>query len=349
MKKTRKLFILMGTTPNVSNVIGELQFKGTTIIEEPPSKSSIYEVYNNNKSVICSSEFAGIEMFHEAPIYIGVGNDSNSNLTDYINISKGDVATQFQNIAIRHNCDIGDHRTNSSGLNGMPTARDCVYCKILNNQISGQERIVYQSKNFFVIPTLGQFIKGYLLIIPNKHVMSMAELSDSLIKEFYEVLEDVEYMLKLTYDTTNFLVWENGTGHSGKGKAKDSIVHSHIHIAPSKLLMDEIIAKSKFDFDNVELGNLSNYSNDSYLLICDDETKKWWINNNNKMYIPRQYIRQILAEEHNIPEKEDAWNWRTHPYKELMKETVGDIVEALKKNWNSIPERIKQNTKNHIN
>ena len=81
-------------------------------------------------------------------------------------------------------------------------------------------RIVYQSDNFFVIPTLGQFINGYLLIIPISHIMSNAELDSSLREEFLTVLDDITYILELTYHTSNFLVWENGTGNSGIGKVK---------------------------------------------------------------------------------------------------------------------------------
>ena len=86
------------------------------------------------------------------------------------------------------------------------------------------------------MPSIGQFINGYLLIIPKAHVMSMAEFSKELIDEFNIVLEDVIAILKLTYNFSDILVWENGTGNSGKGKAKDSVVHCHVHVAPSLLL-----------------------------------------------------------------------------------------------------------------
>ena len=347
MRKTRNLFILLGTAQNVAQVIHKLQFKGTTIMEDSISNSCIHEVYKNNKSIICTSEHAGFEKFHESPIYIEVVNNSKPIFQNYIDISKGDIIGQFQNIAIRHNCDIGDHKTNSSGLNGAPTSKDCAYCKILKNMESIPERRVYQSNNFFVIPTLGEFIKGYLLIVPINHIMSMAELNNSSIKEFKEVMQDIEYILNLTYSTTKFLVWENGTGNLGIGKAKDSIVHAHTHIAPSNLTINQIKNMSRFNFTKISLDNLNEYSNDSYLLIRDDNTQDWWINNNSKLYIPRQYIRQLLASEYNIQE-EDAWNWRTHPFRELMEQTVNDIIYAVKSNWKKIPSRIKQNTENCI-
>jgi hypothetical protein len=59
------------------------------------------------------------------------------------------------------------------------------------------------------------------------------------------------------------LVWENGTGNGGIGKAKNSIVHSHIHIAPSNLTIDKIKELSGFSFNQISYTDLFNYGEDS--------------------------------------------------------------------------------------
>jgi len=76
----------------------------------------------------------------------------------------------------------------------------------------------------------------------------MAELTQEELNEFVTVLDDIKYILKLTYNCSNLLVWENGTGNKGIGKAKDSVVHSHLHIAPSNLSAKSIEEISGFDF-----------------------------------------------------------------------------------------------------
>ena len=346
MQKTRNMFILKGTPEDVATVMAELDFKGTITVHSSISLESALSIFSNNKSIICS-ETEGIEKFHPSPIFIDVTHTSTYTISDNINIEFGNIVHQFETIASRYECDIGDHKTNSSGLNGQPSTKDCAYCKLLKHQDKYTGRIVYHSANFFVVPTLGQFVKGYLLVIPINHVMSMAELNELNRNELVEVIEDVEYILNLTYSANNLLVWENGTGNTGIGKAKDSIVHSHLHIAPSNLTIDNIRNTSGFHFTPIGLDELSKYHRNSYLLIRGNNVNTWWINNNKQLYIPRQYIRQLLAEEHHI--SGTAWNWRTYPFTELMQETFLDISTALKSNWNTLPERIKTNTENFIN
>lgn len=339
MKKTRNLFVLTGKPQNVQITLRHLQFKGTTILEEENiNDNTINDVFSNNKSIITNSVPLS---FNENAINISVVNGiilSNSE-THYIDISSDDIVSQFERIAEKANCDIGDHKSNSSGLNGTPTQADCAYCRHIRNNFD--DRFIYSSKYFFVLPTLGQFIKGYLLIIPYRHVMSMAELTKEELKDFVQVLDDIKFILKRTYNCSNLLVWENGTGNGGIGKAKDSVVHAHLHIAPSNLSAKSIEEFSGFNFTTVKTQDLLNYGKHSYLLLQQD-SNLWKINDNSNLYIPRQYIRQILAEEYEI--SGEQWNWRKYPFRELMQETVNDISHFLDSIWFSLPQRIKENT-----
>lgn len=346
MKNTRKLFVLSGEPQMVCAVLKHLDFKGATRFEGTPTAEQIRMVFNNNKSVICSNI---PNEFRPNAINIIVGNSNSINIDTagcyFIDID-GDIISQFEEIANKNNADIGDHRKNSSGLNGAPSIKDCAYCGYISNNFYDNKhhinRAIYKSENFFVMPTLGEFITGYLLIIPNEHIMSNAELSATLQKEFFFVLDDILYILELTYHTPYFLIWENGTGNSGKGKAKDSVVHSHVHVAPSKLTASKIEKLSHFNFTRISKDELSLYGNHSYLLIRDTENC-WFINSNPELYIPRQYVRQLLAEEHGI--EGEAWNWRTHPFSELILQTLEDIESALKSHWDELPERIQKNTR----
>ena len=181
--------------------------------------------------------------------------------------------------------------------------------------------------------------------------MSNAELNYSTRKEFLEVLNDIKYILQLTYNVPNVLVWENGSGNSGIGKAKDSIVHSHTHIAPSNMTCASIEDISGFPFKEISYDQIINHKNGSYLLIknltkSSNLSQNWKICQESGLYIPRQYIRQLLAEEYQLPG--ESWNWRTHHFKEKMLETDNQIITTLKENWLSLPQRIKDRTQNCI-
>ena len=343
MKKTRNLFVLTGSEQDVRAVMNDIQFKGVTVLSESNvSAKSISEVFSNNKSVVCRE----LQDCNVSPVRINVINDiDDTNLDCCINIAHGDIAGQFQKIADTLNCDIGDHKSNDSGLTGAPSTADCGYCRYLRHDSKLPERTIYSSEHFFVIPTLGEFILGYLLIIPYEHVMSVAELDAPTREELLDVIEDVTYLLNLTYDISHVLVWENGTGNSGKGKAKDSVVHAHTHIAPSFLTAQKIEEMSGFNFEKISTEDLSKFNLHSYLLV-EDSGNTWRINNNSALYIPRQYVRQLVAEEYGIPGEE--WNWRKFPFKDKMMQTYYDMADAVRKNWDSLPERIKKNTRQHV-
>lgn len=349
MLKTRNLFILKGVKCDVASIIGNLHFKGLTELSSSNvTNECILHEFHNNKSVVCSNTPSG---FQGKAIEISVINSNkliSSDIQNCINVANGNISDQFQAIAISNGCDIGDHKSNSSGLNGAPSTKDCAYCVHIHSNHSGRfsinnNRSVYESENFIVIPTVGEFIKGYLLIIPKEHLMSLAELPIDLRNEFLQVLNDVFYMLRLTYPVDDLLVWENGTGNGGIGKAKDSVVHAHIHIAPSKLTAQKIIELSGFQLNKISYSDLSLYGNHSYLLVKGNGNDEWFINDNPELYIPRQYVRQLIAEEYGF--NGDTWNWRSNPFYYLVLKTKTDIHNALAKNWHSLPDRIKANTR----
>ena len=343
MKRTRNLFLLRGTKEAVSLVAQGVQYKAlVSYCTKPITLSDVMEVFNNNKNILCTNVPSE---FRSDVIEIQIlPDDRIPSHSDCIYINQGNFANQFQLIADKYNCDIGDHVSNSSGLSGIPSIEDCPYCQYLrydSNVIHSDQLMIYKSKHFFVIPTLGQFIHGYLLIIPFEHVMSISELSSSTRQEFLTVLEDVQTLLSLTYYPNRILIWENGTGNTGRGKAKDSIVHAHVHVAPSTLTAKIVKEISGFPFEETSIEELSSYGEHSYLLIKGNIEQSWKIISNPSLYIPRQYIRQMLAQEYLIPG--EVWNWRKYPFDEVMRKTAFEIFCSLKSNWKNLPNRLKKN------
>lgn len=353
MKKTRNLFLLVGSPADTMTVLEAIQFKGviTNSYWHPLRQDLIEKVFDCNKSVVGShDDFVG--KIPEDAIVINIVPTARSHLCSSRQIIYlGDtepIANQFEKIAYDLGLDIGDHKSNHSGSTDGPTQKDCAYCQYLKGNVKRNERTIYRSENFFVIPTIGQFITGYLLIIPLQHIMSNGELSAEHLEEFQIVLSDVEYILKLAYpDAQGIMVWENGSGSSGKGKAKDSIVHSHVHVAPSSLTSDLIKERAGFHFEELGIMDLPNFKEHTYLLMKCPDKENWLINNDPNVYIPRQFVRQLIAEEYNIPG--EAWNWRTHPFEDNMHETISDIITTLQKYESQLPERIRNNTRLLLN
>lgn len=352
MNKTRNLLVLKGSATDVDYVLRMIQFKGLTVFPSSMevTPQSILHEFSNNKSVLCCCV---PEEFYNVAIHINVINSPLIKFNEdknCINIASELISKQFETITNRLKLDIGDCKSNSSGLNGIPKKADCPYCVYFANNTNfawdNLNRPIYKSENFFVMPTVGEFIKGYLLVIPAEHVMSIAEMNLNYREELLNVISDIELLLKLTYPITNVLVWENGTGNSGKGKAKTSIVHSHVHMAPSNLTATSIQDIQKFPLKKISYDELFSYGNHSYLLIRGSYFNEWWITDCPDLYIPRQHIRQLVADEYEL--EGDCWNWRTNPFVYLINATVNDIQNAIIKNWDLLPARIKVNTKCYL-
>ena len=352
MKKTRNLFAVTGLPADVTVVLDALQFKGMVTIPYGGvvNDEVIDKAHRFNRSIMfAATDYMGILPVDAYTIHV-VSDHAESPPYKYTICATNhdDIVKQFERITDITQSDVGDHKSNTSkgGTDG-PSVRDCAYCKYLQGDtesVESNERTLYRSENFFVIPTVGQFTTGYLLIIPYKHVMSNGELEPEVLAEFNDVLADIIEILQLAYpDANGFLVWENGSGSSGVGKAKDSLVHSHVHVAPSSLTSEAIEDISGFTFDEISLYDLKDYKASSYLLVRTPTPERWKILQTDKIYIPRQYVRQLIAEELSI--HDGSWNWRTHPYYEKMHQTLEDVISALESNWDNLSNRIKENTK----
>ncbi len=354
MRKTRNLFLLTGARNRVSLVLDELTFKGLVTVPMGTMVDTAFlrGVFSKNKSVACYvGEYVDVfskeaEEFKDQTHVVYVAEHVlNGPLNIIFLDSKESIAKQFEKIAVDLDCNIGDHKSNiSSGGNDGPTIADCAYCKYLEGNPGDNDRIVYMSDNFFVLATVGQFVTGYLLIIPKRHIMSNAELTSAELAEFKEVLEDVEYLLRFTYDCGLILVWENGSGRTGKAKAKDSVVHSHVHVVPSELTAEEVERKSQLGFTDISLDDLNKYADVSYLLMRSEKNHNVWkICPSDDVFIPRQWIRNEVAEKMGITD--DSWNWRIYPFRENMKITVEQIRDSVLKNIDRLPSRIRNNVR----
>ena len=349
-RATRKL-IKLHIPPGIdsSQVMQELVFKGATrISSDTATVKQILDVWQNNKTVICCGTIP--QSFGADVVDILVTSSPHILTPNAINVlNGGPIVEQFERIVQQYGIDVGDHKSNSSGITGAPSIEDCKYCHYIKDNFYDKKidnyRVTYRSSHFFVMPGLGQFINGYFLAIPFGHITSMAELgSTDLLRELLEVIDDVKYIINLTYGSPSILVWENGTGHGGYGKAKDSVVHAHVHIAPSTLSPKSIKSISGFSFDEITSKEIRDYGENSYLLL-KGEDDSWFINDDPELYIPRQYIRQLLADEYKVG---DIWNWRTHMFLEKICETMRDVNAALKANWENLPVRIRERVKDYV-
>src|SRR5947209_1857145 len=104
----------------------------------------------------------------------------------------------------------------------MPTG-NCDFC----NELSGvaentfdriyegrpESRVLFRSNHFAAIPSLGQIVEGYLLVLPVKHLNALGDLAGLLLEEFVAICECVVKTIKDQYDP--YVLFEHGTRSEG--------------------------------------------------------------------------------------------------------------------------------------
>ena len=344
MKATRKVFSINGKASAVRTVLnGLMGFKAVTVFFDEVTPNEMYEVFKNNKNVVCSDENMSNSILNPNVVMV-FATDSDTKIYGVDNIINvnGNIVRQFMEIAEEHDIDIGDHVSNASTKS--PLKSDCLFCKLLAGKPVHEQASLYESENFLVIPGSGAFLDGYIMILPKPHVMSCAELDFEQRMEMLEVIEDIKIILRGIYKK-DVLVWENGSGLDGKGKPKTSIVHAHIHACPSALNIVETTNATGIPIQPISFENLPKYKENSYLLIMDYDAN-WYISYDHNLYIPRQYVRQLIALEHNI--NGEFWNWRTFPFWDNVEKTGNDFLSYVKENYGELSTRIRKATAKFI-
>jgi len=111
---------------------------------------------------------------------------------------------------------------------------DCIFCKIINGEIPSE--IVYQDDEVVVFPDIHPAAPTHLLIIPRKHIPSLADMTD-------EETALAGHMIEVA----NHLARKGGVADSGyrlvinSGKLGGQIVpHLHMHLLSGRQLTDEM-------------------------------------------------------------------------------------------------------------
>ncbi len=111
---------------------------------------------------------------------------------------------------------------------------DCIFCQIVDGKIPAD--IVYQDEDVIVFRDINPVAPTHLLIIPKKHISSLAHLPDAEIPL-------IGHMVKVA----NQLTREGGVAESGyrlvinSGEQGGQLVpHLHMHLLSGRRLSDAI-------------------------------------------------------------------------------------------------------------
>lgn len=201
-------------------------------------------------------------------------------------------------------------------LNG----EDNLYWKVAEKYSLPRNRMIYESKNWVIWPTIGAIVPGYVLIVSKRHRISMMDCDKKEIVELESLLKETRRILESIYRMP-CIMFEHG-GVCGISNKPSCIDHCHLHVLP---IREDIYDKIDVDkFKIIEFKSLNEFykrikHSGSYLLYQNHKEQFCIMYANT--YIS-QYFRQLIALSEGLPEK---WNWRYNYFVENINKTINDI------------------------
>lgn len=191
----------------------------------------------------------------------------------------------------------------------------CTFC-----YLPTERRVLYRDENVYVMPTLGQFVEGYVLLIHQSHVDCFGEVADD---EILAVKRQVREAIEAEYGSCCF--FEHGrTGSCFARGSRKICYHAHVHCLP---IEEDFADRVSADFDHEILDSwtdLPEYyrANPHYLYLETDDGRK-------NVYaveesIERQYLRKLACEALGI--SRELADWRAHPERETMAATAETLA-----------------------
>ncbi len=103
--------------------------------------------------------------------------------------------------------------------------KKCVFCIDDNDD---KHYIVYRSKSCFVILNLFPYNNGHIMVIPNRHLSELSQLSAEELHDLFETVQKSEKVLKEVYQCEGINVGINLGKAAGAGVDE----HLHVHLVP---------------------------------------------------------------------------------------------------------------------
>lgn len=299
------------------------KFEGIAVIRDA---SEIETVWKRNKIPVIFNNVIGdfeVPDFDEDDFEKQFTIWSHSNGFEPGEISSGKTFNSSKDSCIF--CAIGSYKGGTSS--------SFVYNATVEKEV---DCILYETKNFFVTSELGALKRGFLMICPKNHILSVAQFSKELYNEYQEVCSDIEQILISTFGPKPVAFFEHGSGPSGMTSHPKSIVHAHTHVLHDFVMhhkyLEMIQAKPLDDIKRAECTHYFAYkigANGQRFCCFDD-----------RVYVPRQYARQIIATE--LGYTPGQYNWRKFDFAENVHSTLYFIFRMLKST--KLSDRISNRT-----
>lgn len=196
-----------------------------------------------------------------------------------------------------------------------------IFASVMGNRLPS--RLLYEDEHFIVMPPLGEFMPGGLLLLTREHILSLAHLPPAQFDHLERLLQAIQRVLVKHWGVTP-LIFEHGPApDSGKGVC--CVDHAHLNIFPAPVCLHPHLAERM----NFSLGPLSELAKlrraeFGYLFIQENDGARRIYDGRN---VPTQLVRRIITAQLGLPER---WHWRDYLGEEELLATCNALQGQIR-------------------
>jgi inosine/xanthosine triphosphate pyrophosphatase family protein/diadenosine tetraphosphate (Ap4A) HIT family hydrolase len=185
-----------------------------------------------------------------------------------------------------------------------------LFADMIGNRLAS--RVIYEDEHFLVIPPVGEFIEGGLLLLTREHILSFAHLPPEQFEHLERLLGAISRAVLERWGVAP-LIFEHGPAPE-RTKGVCCVDHAHLNIFPARVQVHPSLA-GRMNLTMSALSDLSRLrgAEFGYLFVQEnDRTRRSYDGEN----VPSQLVRRIITAAIGMPER---WHWRDYPgYDELI-------------------------------
>lgn len=110
---------------------------------------------------------------------------------------------------------------------------DCIFCKIINNELPSRK--IYEDEEIVAFLDLTQVTPGHTLVVPKKHVADIFDYDEELAATVFSRIPKIARAIK---QSDSEIIGMNVMSNNGT-IAYQSVFHSHIHLLPRYTARDD--------------------------------------------------------------------------------------------------------------
>ena len=178
-----------------------------------------------------------------------------------------------------------------------------IFRNIMGNRLPS--RVLYEDEHFIVMPPLGEFMAGGLLLLTREHILSFAHLPPERFEKLERLLKAIGQVLVKHWGVAP-LIFEHGPA-TDLSKGVCCVDHAHLNIFPAAVSVHPHLAERM----NSPIGSLSELANlkpaeFGYLFIQENDGTRHVYDGHN---VPTQLVRRVVTTQIGLAER---WHWRDY-------------------------------------